>query len=355
MSSSPRGGSTFANDAVGIHPNILMVRWNDKTLAKVWPRRKLPDAEFRQLVLREPTYWNPDAAAKILSPNDFYNLKSLIDRVCERRQIGEMFCLHGLLYWVMVNPAFDLDSMRYWVVKTNTLENIYLIGRALPKLRFIMIQRDPRPVSLSLAKVFANRGRFDNDHVVRGVVDWSRQASRCASFMVKMNDRAIGIRYEGLVLDAEATLNNVYDYLGLSRLLPSEIQEGMDRIPFKRTGSVYDKPFDAENPRPVGIQTEGLGRWKKQLSAEQKQIICFLAYRPARYFGYRLTRPKDISLSFIFSQIRRRRDKIKQLLRWISSVLIIVKVRCLYRGSNVILSKDLELYERLNNIDQYND
>jgi hypothetical protein len=338
ISSSPRGGSTFSKNAVGIHPNILRVNWNDKTLSKIWPKRKLPHPEFRSLVLREPDYFNRDKALAYLGVRGLNSLEALIDGVCKRRRLGELFCLHGFLYWLMVEPEFKLDSMHYWVVKTNTLENLYKIGNELPRLRFVMVQRDPRPVSLSLAKVYAGRGRFSTEHIVKGSVDWARQAARCSKFLANMEERAIGIRYEDLVLDNQATLNEVYNFLNLKKLEPNLIEQSMGKVYFKRTGSVYDKPFDKDNPRPTGIQLEGLERWKQQLSEGQKQIIGSLSSHPARYFGYEVNQTKNPPFLGGFFSITAPIEGVKQLIRWISSILIIWRVRRRGESRNLLIS-----------------
>ena len=50
---SARGGSTFANRVIGVHPDLLYVEWNDKTFSNIWPHiDALSDEELRRRLFR---------------------------------------------------------------------------------------------------------------------------------------------------------------------------------------------------------------------------------------------------------------------------------------------------------------
>ena len=136
LSSSPRGGSTFANEAIGIHPEILRVRWNDKTLHRTWNRRRINSAEFRSLLLREPNYFNRESATSILGPQNLASLDKYVDSICSRRKLEEIYCLHGILYWIMTGMELPLDQMKCWINKTNTFGNMSELRSMLPSCRF---------------------------------------------------------------------------------------------------------------------------------------------------------------------------------------------------------------------------
>jgi len=143
--------------------------------------------------------------------------------------------------------------------------------------------------------------------------------------LLKSNpSNSICIRYEDIVLDSIQTLGYVYKFLGLETLSEESLKNDLSQVRFKRTGSIYDKPFSDTNPRPVGIQLEGLTRWQDQLTAEQKQIILKLTWRCGNYFNYPLPRCDSTTAWLCFRKIPLINQRIKQIVRWISATLQLV-------------------------------
>ena len=138
LSSGPRGGSTFANSAIGIHPEILGVTWNDKTLHRTWNKRNANNTTFRSLLLREPDYYDRESAIKILGSQNLELFERYVDIICSRRKLDEIYCLHGILYWIMSGMKMPLDEMKFWITKANTFRNMLALQQALPLCRFVV-------------------------------------------------------------------------------------------------------------------------------------------------------------------------------------------------------------------------
>ena len=321
LSSSPRGGSTFANAAIGVHPDILCVNWNDKLLHNLWAKRHYSDTNFRKLILREPHYFNRERATQILGHENLTSLEKLIEGICLTKDFASLYCLHGILYWVMSAMPIPVEQIKYWLCKANTFKNMDLVLSKLPNSKFIIVQRDPRPTALSLSKVKANRKHISNEDVLISAVDWSRQAMGYAKFIMESAEKSTVINYEGLVADPTNHLNRVYQFLGLPTLDCDTINKELTGIPLKRTSSVYDQEFGTNNPQPYGVQMEGVNRWKTQLSEEQINIINNMTSPFARIYGYELTSNGIFYNFYLILKFTRLSLTARQFLRWFSAKL----------------------------------
>ncbi len=85
-----RGGSTVSNAALGIHPRLLEVRWNDIIFTKLWPiRTSADDAAWRELLLRPPHYYDPEKATARIGEAGVQRLDAHVDKMCTRRTLRE--------------------------------------------------------------------------------------------------------------------------------------------------------------------------------------------------------------------------------------------------------------------------
>ncbi len=285
-----RGGSTFGNAAIGIHPKLMEVRWNDKTFSSFWPNRdSASPEELWQMLLRPPDYYNRERALSRIGEANVSRLEDHVAEICRDRDLGRVFCLQGILFWIMRSDLHAPDALAGWCVKANTWQGVDPIKAALPEARVVFIERDPRSTALSLAKVHARvrETQFEDADVVQGALDWLRNATEFSRLLGRHRARATCMRYEDLVMDPIATLNRVYGFLGIDPLDEATIASALSGIFYKTTQAYTDKAPE-DRVKKKGVQTEGLDRWRRELSAEQLGIVTALTGAAARRFGYAL-------------------------------------------------------------------
>jgi hypothetical protein len=278
-----RGGSTFTNSAVGIHPKILCVEWNDITFAEIWPHiGKLNETELREKLLRPKHYREPVAAENIGEAN-LRRWQAHVQSVCQSRDLRSLFCLQGLLFWIM-QGAPRLEDCAAWCVKTNTWEGVDTLKQAMPRTRIIFVERDPRANSLSFAKVYARdrREAFSDPDLTRGALDWLRNAVEFAARLNRYHD-ALLLYFEQLVADPASNLNRIYGELGLDRLDVNTVQAALAGIEYTSTKTYEER---GRGPNPRGLHTAPLNRWREQLSREQVTLVSGLTHAGAEYYGY---------------------------------------------------------------------
>ena len=212
-----RGGSTFANSAIGSHPKVLCVEWNDKTFSDVWFKRDQIDNRALSAQLLKPgKHFDPAIIRAAIGEENLARWNAHVDRVCRSRDLKYLFCIQGLLYWIMTGAKSPLHDFKAWCVKANTWEGFFELRRQLPATKVVFVERDPRSTSLSLAKVYARERRqsFEDQDVVRGAINWLRNATEFAVRLHRYPDTYL-LYYERLVADPARELNKLYTRLGL--------------------------------------------------------------------------------------------------------------------------------------------
>lgn len=142
-----------------------------------------------------------------------------------------------------------------------------------PKARFVFIIRDARD-SYASAKRIANF--YYTDTARKYAKYWRRKARgwlRCDG-----KRRFHLVRYEDLVIDPEAIMRDVMQFLDE----PFEPQQ------LKRFGRTTDlSQYDAKHRNlNTPINARSVGRWEKELTSEEKDAILRVAGSDLAYFGY---------------------------------------------------------------------
>jgi hypothetical protein len=264
-----RGGSTFGNAAVSIHRDLLEVRWNDRTFVEIWP-------------FRNAGYYDEGKAMEVLGPDGVRRLHAHVETLCRTRNLRDVLCFFGILYWLMHAPHTKLSSLRGWCFKANTWQGIDLVKETIPGARLLVIERDPRSTVLSMAKVLARNDKrtIGDADLVRGAMDWLRNATEFADCLSRHRTTSLAFRYEDLVNDPAETLNRIYDFLGLSMMDPEAIFEALSRMTYSRT-QMHREPETIK-----GLRKDSLDRWRQELSKEQVAIITTLTAPAAHLFDY---------------------------------------------------------------------
>ena len=284
---SARGGSTFTNRVIGVHPSLLYVGWNDKTFSNIWPQiGSLSDEQLRLHLLHHPRGWSGKRWEDHLDAETLHRWHLHVEHVCHARSLRDIFCLRGIFYWLTQADAQPLSRVRGWCIKANTWEGVDELKRAIPEAQIVFVIRDPRSTALSFAKVYARRRQehFADHDLVRGTMNWLRNATE---FAVRLNryDDAHLIHFEELVSEPVATLNSLYVELGLEPIAPAKLRDLLNLIEYSQTKT------HEERGRPQslsGVQAGALDRWRQQLSEDRLAWVCSVSRAGAHWYGYEL-------------------------------------------------------------------
>lgn len=284
---SARGGSTFANRAIGLHPDLLYVDWNDKTFANIWPHiDTLSDEELRRRLFRSSEDSNASIPVEHIDGETLRRWNRHVEHVFRSRNLREIFCLRGIFYWLTYAPGQSPSELRGWCIKANTWEGVDHLKKAIPEAQLVFVLRDPRSTALSFAKVYARRRQehFADHDLIRGTFNWLRNATEFAIRLNRYADAHL-VYFEQLVSEPVATLNRLYAELGLEPLAVAEASQILASIEYTHTKTHEErgKPQTLE-----GVQAAALDRWRHQLSDDQLRWICALASSGAQYYGYQL-------------------------------------------------------------------
>ena len=290
---SARGGSTFANRVIGLHPNLLYVGWNDKTFTDIWPHiDSLSDDELRSHLLHLPGDSSRSGWERLLDPDTLRHWNLHVERVCQTRSLRDIFCLRGIFYWLTQANAKPLSTLQGWCIKANTWQGVDELKKAIPETRVIFVVRDPRSTALSFAKVYARRRleHFNDDDIIHGSLNWLRNATEFAVRLRRHKDTHL-IYFEPLVSDPTATLNTLYARLGLPTLMDDQIQSSLARIEYSMTKTHEER---GKRLAEMGVQQMALQRWRHQLSEKQLNWVCALTEGGAQYYGYEIDHRRGI-------------------------------------------------------------
>lgn len=337
LTGTQRGGTTFANRVIGLHPNLLnltaqdktMFYWHEYSLRRIFKSRP-SRMRYQKLFERELGALDREKFTRLLGSTAMEQFDVWIKHVKSEGNIEDIYCLRGIIGWVMseLNPNFE--ALSAWVTKTNTYKDNDFLGKRLPSCRFLIIFRAPRAVSLSIAKRRADDGRshFNNGDIVIAAIDWARQAVAYGWLVFRFCKRAQVIYYEDLVIHTWNCATKIWSFLGLPQPDREKFEHDVKQIPLKRTTSIYDAAFDSSNPQPKGVITEGLTRWQDQLTDYQISVIDNMTSSFGRYIGYETKQERSSVKLKYFAEIDGIGNKVFQLSRYVAAhiMLMILKL-----------------------------
>ena len=199
-----------------------------------------------------------------------------------------------------IRAFFELYAEREgksrWGDKTpGYVREMHRIESVLPEARFIHLIRDGRDVALSVLGM-----NWGPSTVPEAAFRWKKRILR-AREQVPRIDHYVEVRYEDLVLDTEATLRRVCEFielpydeamLGYHERAPERLQEkarDLDRGPEKEPQSAEARleshALANEPPNP-----ERVGRWRTEMSAEDRAVYEELAGDLLADLGYEVER-----------------------------------------------------------------
>jgi hypothetical protein len=177
--------------------------------------------------------------------------------------------LMGGLYGSFVQS----EGKRYWGDKSLFFRRIDILARMFPQGSFIHIVRDGRDVFDSWRKMDASK-----DCAPAAALDWRLKLNLIERAFARLPaDRALTIRFEDLLANAEQVARTACDFLGV------DYEEGMLEFHTKSRRYVGDhhsqlifKPIEAGNQ----------SKWRNNLSHVEKVAFDLVAGRQLERYGY---------------------------------------------------------------------
>lgn len=254
-----RTGSTMMHRLLAADPAVYAVRWWECRAPAPYPgsdwRHEDPRiadayAEIEAILEAAPELatihpWDaegPDEEIMLLEhaflsgvPDAFCNVPSYRRFVMEsdlRDGYAYMKRMLQFLQWQKKEAGHPAER---WVLKAPFhLARIPQLVEAFPDARFVQTHRDPLETTPSIASLYCSTWRTNSDHVDPLVVGeqclelWSWGIAKClAARDAGYEDRFVDVLYEDTRRDAMASIESVYERLGLP--LTDEAREAMKR------------------------------------------------------------------------------------------------------------------------------
>jgi hypothetical protein len=161
-----------------------------------------------------------------------------------------------------------------WAEKTpGNIDHIDYLFRLFPHAQFIHMIRDPRDVYCSVVEKMCNDPRFDALTVEQTAQRWVEGIEKGLTWRAK-RARYLEVRYEELVHEPVATMREVLQFLG----------EPWDDGVFNPEHDAHRASATSNTHRP--IFSTSVGRWRRELSAEDLRQIEAIAGGLMRQIGY---------------------------------------------------------------------
>jgi hypothetical protein len=182
----------------------------------------------------------------------------------------------GAFYGKLFERYAEQHGKSRWGEKTPLHTwHVESIARLFPDAVFIGVVRHP------LGSIGSNLRRFTAG-LKQHARHWERYSHEVAAQALRHPGRFVLLRYEDLVLEPEATMRAVLDWLGEpwsdAVLAHHEVQAGRG-IATVEGRSRADDPIDASR----------IAKWQQTLGGEQREWVVRKLKRRAQFFGYTLT------------------------------------------------------------------
>jgi LPS sulfotransferase NodH len=247
----PRSGTTLLTSILAAHPKVAVAP-ESHYFPEVWRRFQRPTREDVPRLL-EAFFANPHVRAYEFTQPDRDAIRDAVTSDPDRA--------HAALLGTATRVWARRHDRPVVVEKTpRHLEYLPAIIRLFPDSRFVVMQRDPRDVALSLSRVEWNDVDF-----ITGLRRWRDYARRGRAFVHAHPDRAIRVRFEDLVADTEAQAKRLCDLVGL------EYSQAMRRPAPDAAG--FDPEHEPWKRRAAApVDPSRANRWKTRLSSIDQAV-----------------------------------------------------------------------------------
>jgi hypothetical protein len=177
-------------------------------------------------------------------------------------------------YGADIAGLLQKEGKKIWGLKDPELTR-YLkpLKQFLPEARFIIITRDPRAVVNSYMENKWGLGT----NAYTGAQRWREEVEDQLAFEAELPDNVLRLRYEDLVLDQQASLESVCDFLGIA--FEQSMMDYADQKAFVIKSRENRNTFRAPDPALTK-------KWRNKLSDHQVRVIDSIARRTMEITGY---------------------------------------------------------------------
>lgn len=144
-----------------------------------------------------------------------------------------------------------------------------------PLARVVVLVRDARDVALSVTTM-----PFGPNNAYAAAQWWARGIRRGLEAELRHPEQVLTLRYEDLVTDPEARVQEVCDHLGLGYNSEMLAIERSDPTKIVEDQAAWFAQVSA------GITAAGVGKWQTQMSEEDQRVIAAVAGPELRELGY---------------------------------------------------------------------
>ncbi len=297
-----RSGGTLFVTMLDAHPDLAMsYEIYEDRLLDVSGQPMVPQAIATELEQRRPADHNQDAWIKALADRNLQvfmwrarraglDVDEVLAQFHEFAEAGKTFrTLDGRLELIERLMIYKMTKLGKKVWGGKAAVDPRALHTRHPDASFFIMVRDGRDILASRL----NTGEFETDP--RKVADeWVGMLSDFHAFASQANVRAMEIRYEKLVDEPEHVLREVCEQVGVdySPLMLSYHEQDM---------SLFRNPYGHLSHHQIarGLNTETIGRWRRDLSTEQVDAFCEVAGELLDKLGYLSADSETVSPSHL--------------------------------------------------------
>jgi hypothetical protein len=295
----PKSGTTLFLALLDGHPELVVLPEETHYLEQRKKYRALPDfqSKLRRLLmdsdlrLLDRGRFEPPRDACGMDVRDYLGFdytrfKRLAEGFVNQPGMNDSLLLSETIRSYVITMGYDWRECVRWVEKTpSNVPCVDDLFRLFPEAKLIQLVRDPRAVFASRQRRLINRyGRHAKAH--RLVREWN-ESSRQIATLRKLHENCLVVRYEDLVQNSRAVLEEVCRFIGI-QFLPVLLEPTRAGRQWQGNSAFYSE-FS-------GIDSHPVDQWKNELTEDEIWWIELHCREGMTMAGYRLQ--SDAAFSF---------------------------------------------------------
>jgi len=179
-------------------------------------------------------------------------------------------------YYSKIATIEGKKELKYWGEKHPHLNRcLEFIAEHYPNARFIYVVRDPRDSACSISEM-------NKTEIQKTLKNWGKFTQRYEHFLATLTPKnVIVVRYEDVVANYEGETERVLDWLGL------DMHPNVKKY-IRKNKNVDSHKVEALVRVKHNFAEKSVGRWKKELTEDEKNYASHLLGQYMEKFGYDL-------------------------------------------------------------------